>query len=58
VKLEEEQMSFRDAVEHLRLRAQRRCDSKQNLYWSLTDVSAVWTIERIIRATFGREKMS
>jgi hypothetical protein len=49
--LEEETMSFRDAVEHLHLRAQRRCDQKHNLYWSLTDVMAVWTIERIVRAT-------
>jgi len=45
----EEAMSFEDAVEHLRLRAMRRCDAKQNVYWSLMDVSAVWTIAKTLR---------
>lgn len=43
-------MSLRDAVEHLRLRAQRRCDQKHNLYWSLTDVTAVWAVDRHMRS--------
>lgn len=44
------QMNLRDAVEHLTLRAARRCDQKHGLYWSLDDVSAVWVIARVYRA--------